>query len=362
MANEHLSFILEDDGTYPAWSTPSKSIPVTSAAFSGSRVNNRFEDTGATVRSRKYQSQGAVTGTGSIAMRAYPVGLLPYLFRAFLTDVDTNAASTGYDNDMLPNDSVDTQLPWFSFQQKHNASVGQNARGAVLSSLSLSCTGGEEANISADFVVADVARTGGTWSDGTSSAALVTPNYDASFPALVGGTTLPPPFRFHEGGIYIGNPTLNKSGNKFSLDGASPIATIESVNLSIALNTEGRFPIRDGAPTVGYTRHGERNIELTAEIDWSSYGTTYYDYMKAATESIVQLSFISDATYVSGQPYEMIITLPRVVAPEDAAPFPQTDGTHMPKKQSLKFIAMEDETYSLDIGVSFQSIMSLQNL
>ena len=342
---DHLTFGIATSGTYPAWTTPDKSIPVTSADFTGTRVNNRFEDTGATVRSRKYHSQGAVTGTGSISMRAYPVYLIPWVFRSFLTDAAESAEGDGYDTDLLPNDGTDTQLPWFSFQQKYNASVGQSARGCVVNSITLSASGGEEANVSLDFVVADTARVGGNWSDGSTSApTLATPTYP----------DLPAPWRFHEGVIIQGG-TPSKSTNKLNIAGGTTVATIESLSLSIALNVEGRFAIRDGMPTIAYTRHGERNIELTAEIDWADFGTDYYDAMKAATETAMRLSFISDSYYSGSNPYELIITLPRMVYPEDGGPFPQVDGTHMPKRQALKWIALEHATLATDIGVSIQT-------
>ena len=337
---DHLTFAINTSGTYPAWTTPDKSIPVTTADFNGTRVLNRFEDTGATIRSRKYQSQGAVTGTGSIAMRGYPVYLLPWLFRSFLTDAAQTTAGTGYVNNLLPGDATDVQLPWMSIQQKYSSAVGQNARGCVLNQLTLSCAGGEELNVSADFVVADTARVGGNWSD-----ALVSPAYPA---------TLPPPLRFHEGSIIMGG-TPSVASKKITVSGGTTVATIESFNLSIALNVEGRFAILDGMPTIAYTRHGERNIELTMDIDWAAFATTYYDAMKAGTETSVQLKFISDGVYGSTNNYELYVNLPRMVYPEDGGPYPQVDGTHMPKKQALKLVAMEHSTIVADIGVTFKT-------
>jgi len=343
--SEHLTFAINTSGSYPAWSTPNKSIPVTSASFAAARALNRFEDTGSTIRSRRYKSQGAVNNaSGSISFRGYPVYLLSWMFRAFLLDAAQSAAGTGWKNDLLPDDTVQ-QLPWFSFQQRYAASVGQNARGAVLNQMTLSCAGGEELNVQSDFVVADVALAGGDWSDGSNSPSLVS----AAYPA-----TLPPPLRFHEGQIIFGG-SVSKSTNALSLTGGTTIATFQSIQLQIANNAEGRYTVRDGAPTISRTRHGIRDITLSGDVDWSDFTTSHYDAMQAATETAVQLKFISDGTFSSGQNYQLIITLPRMVWTQDGAPLPDMDGSKAAKTQSLSLVAMEDETLATDIGVTFRT-------
>ena len=353
---EHLNFQINTTGTYPAWNTTDKSCPVTSADFTGTRVHNRFPDTGATIKSRKFHSQGMVSGAGNIAMRGYGTGILPWLFRSFLTDTAVAVAGVGFDNDLLPDDTI-VQLPWFSFQQSFNGTVGQNARGCVLNNMTISATAGEELSVTADFLVNDTAKVGGNWADGaTASPSIVAASYTPA--AWIA------PLRFHEGAIVIGDG-YTQTGNKMvSSGGGSTVATIEAFNLTIALNAEMRYPVRDGMPTAGYTRHGERNIEITCDIDWAAYATTYYDAMKIATESAIRLDFVSDAVYGGSDNYEMHITLPNAVYPEDGGPFPQLDGTHLPKLQAIKFIAMEDDslTKPTDIGVSFQTLDDLNTL
>lgn len=344
--NEHLLFAINTTGTYPAWTTPDKAIPVMSCSFAGARALDRHEDTGSTIRSRRYKSQNAMNVKGSIAMKGYPVYLIPWLFRSFLTSAAQVAAGTGWDNDLLPNDANDVQLPWFSFQKRYTASVAENIRGAVVQKVALSCKGGEQLMASMDFIAADIGRAGQTWSDGTACPAVVTP---VPYPA-----TMPVPLRFHEGSIIVGG-TPSLATNKMSVAGGTTVATIETFNLEMALNVEGRFAVRDGAPTIAYTRHGERLITFTGDIDWATYGTTYYDAMLAATETCLRLEFSSDSEFDTGQNYELFITLPRMVYPEDGGTFPQLDGTLMPKKQSLKLISMEHTTLTSDIGVSIQT-------
>lgn len=346
--NEHLIFAINTSGTYPAWTTPDKAIPVNSCTFAGARALMRHEDTGATIRSRRYTSQGAVNAAGSVAMKGYPVYLLPWVFRSFLTDAAQAAAGTGWDNDLLPNDGTDVQLPWFSFQKRYTASIAENVKGAVLQKLTLACRGGEELQVTMDFIAEDIAKAGGTWSDGTSSPAVI-----ASVPYP---STMPVPLRFHEGAIIRGG-TVSKSTKKLSVASGTTVATIETFNLEIALNTEGRFAIRDGAPTIAYTRHGERAITFTAEVDWADYATTYLDAMRAATETAIRLEFTSDDEFDTGENYELFITMPRMVYPEDGGPFPQLDGTLMPKKQAIKLVSLQsnDDTVDVDIGVSIQT-------
>lgn len=350
MPNEHLIFTEHLSGSFPAWGTPDKAIPVASVTLAGSRALDIHDDTGATTRSRAYKSQGAVNASGTITMRAYPRYLLPFLFRSFLTDVDVNAAGAGYDNDLLPNDLVDVQLPWFSFQKYYSSTVAENVRGAVIQKLTLACAGGEVMNVTADFVAADIAKAGGTWSDGSASAAVV-----GSIPYP---SPMPTPLRFHEGSIKIGG-SASKSGNKLSSSG-SAVGTIETFQLEITINTEGRFAVRDGAPTIAYTRHGARDIVFTGDIDWANLSMSYYDDMLAAAETVVRLEFVSDAAYGGSDKYELILTMPRMVWPDGGAPTPQLDGVQMPKKQSLTLNQMQDiTTTDTDFGVSFQTLDDL---
>lgn len=355
MPNEHLAYGIHTSGTFPAYTNPSSTnaIPIESFNIDGVRTLAIPEDTGATIRSRAYKHQGAVNASGSLTMKAYPTGLLPLLFRSFLVDVDANLDGAAYDNDLLPDDagSITTpQNPWFSFVQYYGATTGQAIRGAVLSKITLSCTGGEALMIAADFVAADTGASGGTWSDGTSIASL---------PTIVYPATVPPPLRFHEGGIYLGG-SMTQSGNKLSTNG-SAVLLIDTFSLEITLNTEGRFPIRDGAPTIGYTRHGIRDIVFTGDWDWADYSETNYNSMRAASETPLQLRFISDPDMPTiSEKYELFVNMPRMIWPEDGALFPPVDGVVMPKKQSVRLVAMEDiTTTNTDIGVSIQTEANL---
>lgn len=355
MPNEHLAYGIHTAGSFPAFTNPTSTnaIPVESFNINGVRKHEIPEDTGSTIRSRAYKHQGAVNASGSLTMKAYPTGLVPLLFRSFLTDVDANLDGAAYDNDMLPDDPgsiTNPQNPWFSFVQYYGATVGQSIRGAVLSKITLSCTGGEALMIAADFVAADTGKSSGTWSDGTSIASLPTIAYPA---------TVPPPLRFHEGGIYEGG-SMSLSTNKMTTTG-SAIGLIDTFSLEITLNLEGRFPIRDGAPTIGYTRHGIRDIVFTGDWDWADYDDTQYDAMRAASETPLQLRFISDANMPTiAVNYELIISLPRMIWPEDGALFPPVDGVVMPKKQSVRLVAMQDiTTTQYDIGVSIQTEANL---
>ena len=352
MPNEHLTFAIHTSGTFPAWTVPDKTIPVTSSTFEGARVRNIHQDTGSSIRSRKYSSQGATNVTGSVSMRAYPEYLLPWVFRSFLTDAAQTAASSGWTNHMLPNDSVDVQLPWFSFQEYRSAAVSRNVRGAVLQKITLSGNGGEDLQVAMDFIAEDIGRIGGTWSDGsnTNLSSVISPSYP---------DPLPPPLRFHEGNMIFDADSVSVSSNEMTVTGGTVVCTIETFSLEITLNTEGRFAICDGAPTIAYTRHGVRDIVLTAEIDWADFAQDYYDDMRAANDSIIRLEFESDGTFPTGQNYKMLITLPRMAWPEDGAPFPQLDGTIMPKKQSLRLVAMENADINYDIGVTFQTLDDL---
>lgn len=353
MASDHISFILNGlSGTYPAWANPDKSQPVNTASFTASRVLNRYEDTGAVNRSRRYASQGGVTnGTGSINMKGYPRGLFPYLFRSFLTNMSQAASGTGYNNYMQPNDGTDVQLPWFSFQTKRGSTIGENIRGAVLNTLTLSCAGGEDLMVQAGFLVNDVTRVGQPWSEGGSNS--------ASLQSLAYPSPLPPPLRFHEAALTRGGTASDGGGQRLDYAGGTTIAKMENINIAFTLNTENRYAIRDGAPTAAYTRHGERTIEITGEIDWADYGTTYYDAMRAATETTLEVDFTSDGTYSSGQSYKLRLVFPRVIYPEDGGVFPQVDGSHMPKKIPIKLLAMMDETLLTDVAVQFKTLDDL---
>ena len=351
MPNEHLTYGLHKSGTFPAFTNPASTnaIPVENFNIDGTRTLEIPEDTGATIRSKAYKYQGAVNASGSMSMRAYNTGLIPLLFRSFLTDVDANLDGSAYDNDLLPDDagSITTpQNPWFSFVQYYGATIGQAVRGAVLSKITLSCTGGEALMVACDFIAADTGKSGGTWSDGVSIASLPTVAYPA---------TVPPPLRFHEGSLTFGG-SMTKSGNKLSTNG-SPVCLIDTFSLEITLNTEGRFPICDGAPTIGYTRHGARDIVFTGDYDWADYTDTNYDDMKDAAETALQLKFISDADMPTiAKKYELIVNLPRMVWPEDGGLLPPVDGVVMPKKQSIRLVSMQDITTTLtDIGVSIQT-------
>lgn len=356
MPNEHLIFVPHLSGSYPAFTQPTvgnggKAIPVTSVTLGGSRALDIHEDTGSTKRTRAYKSQGAVNASGTITMQGYPRYLIPFVFRSFLTDVAVNAAGIGYDNDLLPNDSVDVQLPWFSFQKYYSSTVAENIRGAVIQKITLSCAGGEVLKTSLDFIAADVTEAGQNWSDGLTAS----PGVVSSIPYP---DPMPTPLRFHEGNIEFGG-SASIAGKKLSANGSS-IGTIESFTLSITLNTEGRFAVRDGDPTIAYTRQGQRAILFEGGIDWANLSMTYYRDMLAANETVVRLEFVSDAVYGGSDNYELFITLPRMVWPPGGAPTPPLDGTIMPKKQSLRLMNMEDiTTTNTDIGASIQTLDNL---
>jgi hypothetical protein len=114
-------------------------------------------------------------------------------------------------------------------------------------------------------------------------------------------------------------------------------------------------PIRDGAPTIAYTRHGAREITWRGDIDFATPVVTYYDYMRAATEMSVRLDFVSDDEYESGHNYELHITLPRMVWPEDGAHLPAIDGSLTPKKQAIRLVSMMHTSVNTDLGVSIKT-------
>lgn len=351
--NEHITYNLHTSGSYPAFTNPTgvNAVPVTSFNIDGVRAANVPEDTGATIRSRAYKHQGAVNASGSLTMLAYPTSLLPLLFRSFLTDIDANLDGAAYDNDMLPDDpdSITTpQLPWFSFVQYYAGVTGKAIRGAVMTKLTLACTGGEALTVAVDWIAADTGKSGGTWADNvTSIPSLPTVSYPA---------TLPAPLRFHEGSIHIGG-TISKTGNKLTSTNA-PVAVIDTFTLEITLNVEGRFPIQDGMPTIGYTRHGIRDIQFSGDYDWADYTTTNYDNIRSAAETGLQLRFISDDDIptVAGKKYEVILTFPRMVWPADGGLLPPVSGVVMPRKQSIRLFTMQDiTTTQYDIGVSVQT-------
>jgi hypothetical protein len=351
--DEHLLFNLSKSGSYPAFVTPTgtNATPVESFNIDGVRTLEIPDDTGSSTRSKVYKYQSSVNATGSLSMLAYPTGLLPLLFRSFLTDVDANLDGTAYDNDLLPDDPgsiSNPQLPWFSFVQYYAGVTGQAVRGAIATKLTLACTNGEALKVSVDFLAADTGKSGGTWSDGSTAV--------PALPTVLYPTSMPVPFRFNEGGIYLGG-TITKSGNKLSTNG-SPVAVIDTFTLEITLNAEGRYPIRDGAPTIGYTRHGARDVVFSGDYDWADYTTTNYDNIRSAAETALQLRFISDPDIpsISGKKYELILSFPRMVWPQDGGLLPPVVGTVMPRKQSIRLMSMQDLGSTLiDMGVSIQT-------
>jgi hypothetical protein len=346
--NEHFIFHPHKAGagTYPEWTTPDVATPVMSCAIQGTRQLLRHDDTGATMRSRKYKSQGAVKASGAIRLKGYPVGLLPWLFRLFLSDAAVAAAgATGYDNDLLPDDTL-VQLGWLSIQKWYSSAVAENVRGAAPGRIRLSCKGGEELQVDADFTAADTSKGGGTWSGGAAAP--------DTLGAIPYPAAMPVPLRFHEGAIILGG-TPEKVGKKLSVSAGTTVATIDTFELEIALNAEGVYAIRDGAPTIAYTRHGAREITWRGDIDFATPLVTYYDYMRAATEMSVRLDFVSDDEYESGHNYELHITLPRMVWPEDGAPLPAIDGSLAPKKQAIRLVSMMSAVVDTDLGVSIKT-------
>ncbi len=352
--NEHLAYTFHGSGSFPAFTNPTSTnaTPVETFNIDGVRELMIPEHTGATIRSRAYTHQGPVNASGSLSMLAYPTGLFPLLFRAFMTDVDANLDGAAFDNDLLTDDagSVTTpQLPWFSFVQYYGGVTGQAVRGAVLSKLTLTCTGGEELKVAADFIAADTGKSGGTWSGGSAIASLPTIAYPATVPA---------PLRFQEGNIYLGGAITKSGTHKLVTSQATAEGLIDTFTLEITLNVEGRFPIRDGDPTIGYTRHGIRDIVFSGDFDWANYTTDNYDNIRSATETALQLRFISDGDIptVGGKKYELFINLPRMIWPQDGGLLPPVSGTVMPRKQSIRLLAMQDISTTLfDMGVSIQT-------
>ena len=349
---EHLNWGYRETGAYGDWQNPVDSIPVTSADLNATRTYNRFEDTGSIGKSRRYASPLGVDGSGNISMRAYPIGLFPWLFRSVLMNSTAEVNGIGWDNHMLPadNDLSKIQPGWFSIQKAY--SPGQRTefvRGVALSSLTLSATGGEEANVSADVIVQDTGHGSTGWSDGASTPS----SQSVSYPA-----PLPDPLRFDEGRIFLGGTPTLSGNNEILLSGSEETITFESFSLTMNFNAEGRFAIRNGPPTFAYTRNGEREIEFTGDIDWSNYPQTYYTRMKAATRAAIQLNFTGNE-YGGGINYRLKLNLPYAVYQEDSANYPTLDGSHTPKLQTVNLVAMEHPTIQTDIGVSFRTLENM---
>ena len=357
MPNEH--FIISPaatSGTYDAWTTPTIAVPVRSATFRGSRDVIQHDDTGSFTRAMRHISLGAVNSTGnSLSSYLFPTGLMPWLFRSFLTNAAQVPAGSGYVNHLLPQPST-VQPPWFSFQQVWNFVRGQNVRGAVLESLAIGLNGGEHGTMDANFTIADAAAAGGTWSDGSASGAMLDSStvqsaYNTAAAALV-------PFRFHEAAIITGANIANSSG-ELTVSGGTTVATLNSVQLDFQLNAEGLHYLRQGAPTIARTYHNARTINITGSVDWTDGASTYYDAMRAGTTTSLVIDLVHDLEFSAGQNWRLRMTFPRVVHPTQGADFPVVDGSRSNKRQALTWTTLDDLTLGVDLGVSIWTDIDL---
>lgn len=338
MPLEHV--VLKEQAAWDTYVTPDTGI-----YFDEFSVNPGLEwvERRTTGRNRglSNQWQGIKMIEGSFSLPAWETKLGMLLKAAYFTDVASTqqGATDAYKHGFIQDDS--TPPNGLSAQIQHGTSEAQHLIGMIISSLTFQCAAGEPLVISGDFIAMDEAPLNGNWDyDGSAApASLVTPvNYPAdSIVALMfDGAQL----------FYGGALTWNDGENIYTISGETEVLTIEQASLTVENNPDPRafWGRRTARNVVGQ----DRVISGSLDFDQSTPDHTFYDLMRAGTQSVLKMLWTGNLAD-TGYDFQFEIIVPNLVF--RTAQLPTVQGANDRRMQSVEFTG-EYDTNDNDIAIS----------
>jgi Phage tail tube protein len=336
MAVKH--FIYSKESGMNTWTTPAKWLWVNSANITGKRevLPQRLTGGGRDLVSSVLGAK-PVNGPLRLPWWFTNVGTL---FNSFLTDITTTpGVGTGvYDHALLYDDAA--AFDTLSLQLLYNTDFGVNILGAAVNSLTLDLATKQQAMLTFDIVAKDEAKCGGTWEDGTASAAaLTTPAYPTGNRG----------FLFYDATITLdGTPDLDAVTKKISItDGDENILLRDlSIKWNHNLDTDAYGLTMD--PTLVEQSPGDRVIEATFNMSWSDYSDTFYDAGRAGTSMSLNVDLQGPAL-VDTEHYEAHLCIPSLYIPP--LELPELTGDQKTQLITIKGSSQLDAVTGVSFGM-----------
>lgn len=322
-------FIYSKETSPYTWVTPAKAVWVDSAQITGKREVLEQRTTGVG-RDPLMNVLGAKPVNGPVALKWW-VNNIGTLFSTFLRDGAIGNVATGvYDHGLLYDDTVGFLA--ISAQQKYNATLGINVLGAAVNGVTIAAASKEEVKLDFDFIAKDEAKCGGTWdwSGAASPAVVASPSYP----------TVGRPLMFYDALITMGGtPALTDATNKIAVSGGTAYAKLRNLSVALGHNLDADAFGLTQDPTIQEISPGDRTIEVSFDISWTDYSTTFYDAARAGTPLALTWDLIGpliDATYHN----EAHIVIPSLFF--SPVELPPLDGDNAGKTQTVTGKAQVD--------------------
>lgn len=325
--------LLGIEGTSQTWEAPSNAFNMENWQ---SAVNQEYTDIQVTGSQHGlYDSwHGAFAPSGSGQMKLYENWIPAFLKVGGFTEVTSAQvdATTAYLHQCLP--APEDANVTASIQVQHGAADAENWRGVLINKMTFSCKAKEIAMLAFDFLAVDSGVTGQNWGDGTSAPSVI------ASPTYLGDSV---------GVLHFANVTitkdaslaLNTTTNVVTPTSGSSVTIAEMAEISI----ENNYLYRHVLGTARYpTLINRQNRTVTGklDIDFSTFDETWYEAMRGGTTVTLQFKF-TGSNIESGQPYHLLITLPRVTI--RGANLPDVTGNQAARVQTVEFTAQVDPSF-----------------
>jgi hypothetical protein len=276
MAIKH--FVYSKESANNTWTTPAKWLWVNSAQVGSKRDVLPYRTTGVG-RDIQQNVLGAKPVNGPVKLPWWFTNV-GTLFHSFMTAIHTATVATGvYDHALLYNDAA--LFDTLSLQQQYNSSFGVNVLGAAVNAVTIDAITKQQVGLTFDMIAKDEAECGGTFESGAASVAAISP---AVYPTLNRG------FLFYDALIHIGGtPALGGTDRKLSLSAPTTVAKLRSLSIKISNNLDADAYGLTMDPTLIEQSPGDRNIDVTFDMSWLDYSSTFYDAGRAGTAMALEM-------------------------------------------------------------------------
>jgi hypothetical protein len=335
MALKH--FVYSKESANNTWTTPAKWLWVNSAQVGSKRDVLPYRTTGVG-RDIQQNVLGAKPVNGPVKLPWWFTNV-GTLFHSFMTDLTTTAAGASYDHALLYNDAA--LFDTLSLQQQYNSSFGVNILGAAVNAVTIEAITKQQIGLTFDMIAKDEAKCGGTFEDGTTSSAalLGTPAY----PALNRG------FLFYDAIINIGGTTdLDGATKKISLADADEVIKLRNLSIKISNNLDADAYGLTMDPTLIEQSPGDRNIDVTFDMSWLDYSSTFYDAGRAGTAMALEMILQGPGIETTNH-YEAHICIPSLyINPMD---LPEISGDNKTPMLPIKAAGQLDQVTGVSAGL-----------
>ncbi len=332
-------FIYSKETTPYTWVTPAKAIWVDSAQTGGGREALPQRTTGVG-RSPLLHVPGAKPITEAVSMKWW-LNNVGTIFSTFLrTSAISNPTAGIYDHGLLYDD--EQSFLALSIQKQHTRTLGFNLLGAAVNGVTLSAASKEEAKLEWDLLCKDEAKCGGVWDyDGVtvSPAIIATPTYPS----------VKRPFVFYDSQVIVGGtPAYNDTEKKISIAGGTAYAKVRNLSVALGHNLDADAFGLVQDPTLQEISPGDRTIEVSFDLSWTDYLTTFYDAARSGLAMALNWNLIGPIISSTFR-HEAHVIVPSLYF--NPLELPPIDGDNAGKVQTVTGAAQFDTVTGKDFNL-----------